>query len=252
MIRGSRRYTALLRNALALSAAATLLGATGCVTRPPTIAHVHIGHAITGVHVTPDHEGYLSTAERQARDTLELSKKALGSQDLTQIKADIAAAVKATDSEDEFSVKHALVMAANHLSFAATSDDATLNLQQSAPIFVGHTTRVVERCELIALLGKDVAASTSVKEATVSVQEVVKLADANVSGDDSNGDGIVGSDPSEFGLLQLRKELEAMIARERPAYVTVDRWYLFNLVRLPSGRWVFDKLSRGGNIEGYK
>jgi hypothetical protein len=34
--------------------------------------------------------------------------------------------------------------------------------------------------------------------------------------------------------------------------VTVDQWYLFNLVRLPNGKWVFDKLGRGGNIEGYK
>jgi hypothetical protein len=43
-----------------------------------------------------------------------------------------------------------------------------------------------------------------------------------------------------------------MIARERPAYRTVDQWYLFNLVRLPNGRWVFDKLARGGNVDGYK
>ena len=62
----------------------------------------------------------------------------------------------------------------------------------------------------------------------------------------------MGSAPSEYGLLQLRKELEAMIARENPRYVTVPQWYLFNLVRLPNGRWVFDKLGRGGNIDGYK
>src|ERR1700761_6014984 len=28
-----------------------LAGAGGCVSRPPTVAHVHLGHAITGVHV---------------------------------------------------------------------------------------------------------------------------------------------------------------------------------------------------------
>ena len=43
-----------------------------------------------------------------------------------------------------------------------------------------------------------------------------------------------------------------MIGREKPPYVTVDQWYLFNLVRLPNGKWVFDKFGRGGNIEGYK
>ena len=229
-----------------------LLGAAGCVSRAPTIAHVHIGHAITGVHVTPNQEGYLVTAERRAGQAVEFSHVAAASTDLAVIKQNVAAAVKATDSADDFGVKQAIVMAANHITFAATSDDATVNVQQAAPIFASHITRVVERCELIVLLGKDVEASTSVKEAAISVAELGKLTQANVSGDDSNGDGVVGSSPSEYGLVQLRKELEAMIARENPRYVTVPQWYLFNLVRLPNGRWVFDKLGRGGNIDGYK
>jgi len=111
---------------------------------------------------------------------------------------------------------------------------------------------VVQRCDLIALLSKDVAASTSAPEASVSVAEIVKLTQANLNGEDSSGDGKVGSVPAGYGLVQLRKELDAMVARENPPYVTVDRWYLFNLVRLPNGKWVFDKFGRGGNIEGYK
>jgi hypothetical protein len=213
-----------------------LLAATGCVSRAPTIAHVHIGHAITGVHVTPNQEGYLVTAERRGGQAVEFSRMAAGSTDLAVIKQNAAAAVKATDSEDDFGVKQAIVMAANHITFAATSEDASVNVQQAAPVFAAHITRVVERCELIVLLGKDVEASTSAKEAAVSVVELGKL----------------GSAPSEYGLVQLRKELEAMIARESPRYVTVPQWYLFNLVRLPNGRWVFDKLGRGGNIDGYK
>jgi hypothetical protein len=229
-----------------------LLAAAGCVSRAPTIAHVHIGHAITGVHVTPNQEGYLVTAERRGGQAVEFSRIAAGSTDLAVIKQNVAAAVKATDSEDDFGVKQAIVMAANHITFAATSDDASVNVQQAAPVFAAHITRVVERCELIVLLGKDVEASTSAKEAAVSVIELGKLTQANVGGDDANGDGVVGSAPSEYGLVQLRKELEAMIARENPRYVTVPQWYLFNLVRLPNGRWVFDKLGRGGNIDGYK
>jgi hypothetical protein len=229
-----------------------LLAATGCVSRAPTIAHVHIGHAITGVHVTPNQEGYLVTAERRGGQAVEFSRIAAGSTDLAVIKQNVAAAVKATDSEDDFGVKQAIVMAANHITFAATSEDASVNVQQAAPVFAAHITRVVERCELIVLLGKDVAATTSAKEAAVSVIELGKLTQANVVGDDANGDGVVGSAPSEYGLVQLRKELEAMIGRENPRYVTVPQWYLFNLVRLPNGRWVFDKLGRGGNIDGYK
>jgi hypothetical protein len=229
-----------------------LLGVSGCVSRAPTIAHVHIGHAITGVHVTPNQEGYLVTAERRGRETAEFVKLAAASSDLAEIRKNAASAVHATDSEEDFGVKQAIVMAANHITFAATSDDATVNVQKAAPIFAADITRVVERCELIVLLGKDIAASTSAKDAGASVVEMGKLAQANLVGDDANGDGVVGSVPAEYGLVQLRKELEDMIARENPRYETVPQWYLFNLVRLPNGKWVFDKLGRGGNIDGYK
>jgi hypothetical protein len=227
--------------------------AAGCVSRrPPTVAHVHIGHAITGVHVTPNKEGYIVSAERRARETTEFAVKAAASTELADIKRNIQQASEATNSIDAFGVKESVVMAVNHVTFAATSDDASLNVQKAAPQFAADSTRVVERCDLIALLSKDVQASSTVKEASISVTEIVKLAQANESGDDSNGDGVAGSVPSEYGLLQLRKELEAMVSHENPPYVTVDQWYLFNLVRLPNGKWVFDKLGRGGNIEGYK
>jgi hypothetical protein len=238
----------------ALLAVALLLPfATACVSRrPPTVAHVHIGHAITGVHVTPNKEGYLVSAEHRAQETIDYTAKAAASHDLAEIKRNIALASQATGSDESFGVKESMVMAANHVTFAATSDDATLNVQKSAPQFASDSTRVIERCDLIVLLSKDVQSSASVDEASVLVTEIAKLAQANLSGDDSNGDGVAGSVPSEYGLVQLRKELEAMIARENPPYVTVDQWYLFNLVRLPNGKWVFDKFGRGGNIEGYK
>ena len=49
-----------------LIALMALAACGGCVSRPPTIAHVHIGHALTGVHVTPNHEGYFVQAEERA------------------------------------------------------------------------------------------------------------------------------------------------------------------------------------------
>jgi hypothetical protein len=231
---------------------ALLASAAGCVSKPPTIAHVHIGHALTGVHVTPNHEGYFVQAEKRAREAIDAAQKAAAGDDLGEIRKHAAAAARATDSEDDFGVKQALMMAANHISFAATSDDASINVQKSAPVFSGDITRVMERCQLIVLLDKDVAESHTVAEARVSVQEMSKLAQANLAGDDADGNGKTGGTAGEYGLVQLRKEVEDMVARENPRYVTVDQWYLFNLVRLPNGKWVFDKLGRGGNIEGYK
>jgi len=229
-----------------------LAGTSACVTRPPTIAHVHIGHALTGVHVTPGHKGYILVAEQRADEVLAAAKSAGRAADLSALKAQIAVAVSANDNQENFGVKQSLIMAANHIEFAATSDDASENVIRAAPIFKHDTAAVIERCDYIDLLGKDVAASNSMKEASLLVEELSKAAEANVEGADSKGGGAKGSITADYGMAQLRAELEAMIARENPPYRTVDEWYLFNLVRLPNGRWVFDKLGRGGNIDGYK
>jgi hypothetical protein len=229
-----------------------MAASSACVTRAPTIAHVHIGHAITGVHVTPGHKGYILIAEQRADETLADVKAAAGATDLAQIKSQVAFAVNANDNQENFGVKQSLVMAANHISFAATSADASANVIRFAQDFKNDIAAVVGRCDYIDLLAKDVAASSSNNEAALLVQEMLKAAAANVEGDDSTGRGVKGSIPADLGLRQLRAELQAMIAREDPPYRTVDDWYLFNLVRLPNGLWVFDKLSRGGNIDGYK
>lgn len=230
-----------------------VLSCAGCVARPPSIAHVHLGHALTGVSVTPGQKGYLLEAEERAQNARQLAQQAaLSTSSLEQIKANVDAAVQATNSEDAFGLKHSLVLASNHIMFAATSDDASRNVRESAPIFAHDIGRVVERCELIGLLGKDVAASSDISEARLLAEEIAKLAAQNVDGDDSDGDGIIGNNPKEYGMVQLRAELLGIIGREDPPYRTVDQYYLFNLVRLPNGRWVFDKLERGGNIDAYK
>jgi hypothetical protein len=244
------RTSSFVRIALPLA----VLTATGCVSsRPPTIAHVHIGHALTGVAVTPGKKGYLLEAEDRAQNALDLANKAAQETDLGQIKVDIDAVVKATNSAEDFGLKQSLVMASNHIAFAATSDDASRNVRQSAPIFAHDISRVVERCDEIGLLGKDVRAAASMQEATLLSVEIRKLAEQNVNGEDSHGNGVPGRAPDEYGMKQLRKELEDMIAREDPPYRTVDQYYLFNLVRLPNGKWVYDKLGRAGNIDsGYR
>jgi hypothetical protein len=243
----------IMRTALRATVALLLVvTASGCVTRPPTIAHVHLGHALTGVHVTPNRDGYLLVAQARAQEAHAAAAQAATDTTLDSMKTGVAAVLAATSSEDNFGLKQSLVLAANHVSFAATSEDASANVQKSAPAFAHDISGIIERCELISLLGKDVAASKSQAEAKVAVDEILKLTTANVSGEDADNDGKIGSAPPEFGVSQIRAEFDAMIAREDPPYRTVDQWYLFNLVRLPSGRWVFDKLNRGGNIEGYK
>ena len=74
-----------------------------------------------------------SSAERRAKETIDFTAKAAGSHDLAEIKRNIALASQATNAEDTFGVKESIVMAVNHITFAATSDDATLNVQKAAP-----------------------------------------------------------------------------------------------------------------------
>ena len=123
----------------------------------------------------------------------------------------------------------------------------------SAWQFSDNATFVLNRCDLIAALGDEILNSSSTEEANLLSQELVKLTRANRDGSDANGDGIAGSTPEEYGLKQLRAELQSMIDREDPPYTTVDSWYLFNLVRLPSGEWIFRKLGMetNGQSSGY-
>jgi hemoglobin len=236
-----------------LVAAGALVAATlcsGCAQAPPTIAHTHIGHAVTGVHVTPNNEGYMALAERRAQTAISSAERA-NTADSTRVVTEVSQAVRACDSEEEFGLKQSVILAANHVSFAATSLDASLNLQQRAPEFAKNIARVVERCELIKLLGDDVRTAPTDRERRVLTGEILALARANLGGDESDGDGVAGSTPREFGVRQLRAEVDALVSGENPPYTAVDEWHLYNLVRLPGGRWVYDQFGRGGNINGY-
>ncbi len=243
-----------------------LLAAGGCATqRPPTIAHTHIGHALTGWVDTPHQEGLLVAAEDSAHAAVKAAEQAVANgDDLGQIKARVGDAVKATDPTDEFAdpqesmapygVRNALVGVVNHLSYAAASADASANVKAGAEQFGRDATGVLDRCALISALGRDILSLQSRDDALALSGELLRLTRANVSGDDSDHDGVVGSTPEEYGLKQLRDEIEAMIKREDPPYRTVDSWYLFNLVRLPSGEWIFRRLfpgSSGGGYGGY-
>ena len=237
---------ALLASTLAVSLM------TGCAQHTPSIAHVHIGHAITGAHDTPDKDGYFIVARNKADLALKFAEKTKGETDLNDLKYDIESAVRASDHEDDFGVKQAISEAANHINFAAMSADSSDNLKETSEVFSRNIAAVLDRCELIALLGKDVKMTASREEGDVFAQEITLLAYANVYGDDSNGDGVLGSVPEEYGLVQLQQELDALVERKDPTYETVDRWYLFNLIRMPSGEWAYRKWFDGGGSGGYQ
>ena len=48
--------------------------AGGCAHKPPTIAHTHIGHAITGFEGTPGDKGLFVVAEERAKEAQRLAR----------------------------------------------------------------------------------------------------------------------------------------------------------------------------------
>ncbi len=228
---------------------AAILAMAGCASRAPTIAHVHIGHAMTGWYETPNKEGLFVLAEKKAGESLKYAQAAAdGSRDLKRIKTNIARAGMLCDGEAmgnepkaQYGVKQALAGAVSHITYAATSLDATANTRAFADGFATNAAGVMDRCDLITALSSDIGGTESVEEAGLLAPEIEKLAHANLHGEDLDGDGIVGSYANEYGLAQLRRDIESMIAREDPPYTTVNKWYLFNLIRLPDGSWIFRK-----------
>lgn len=227
--------------------AIAILAMTGCSHRAPTIAHVHIGHAMTGWYDTPNKEGLFVLAEKKAAESLKHAQAAAdGSRDLKRIKTNISLAGMLCDGEameneskGQYGVKQALAGAVSHITYAATSPDATANTRAFADSFAANAAGVMDRCDLITALSSDIKGTDSVEEAGLLAPEIEKLARANLHGEDLDGNGIVGSYADEYGLAQLRREIEGMIAREDPPDATVNKWYLFNLIRLPDGSWIF-------------
>ena len=243
-----KHTTALVMGGVKIFAALIIL--SGCATRAPTIAHAHIGHAMDGWAETPDQVGLLVTAENAARAALNESEAAVAAKgDMARIRYNIAQIIsytnpnyyasQASTERKQYGVKNAIAETAHHITFAAKSPDASANVRNSAQQFSLNTNYLLGRCDTITLLANEILQSQSAEEATILSGELVKLTLANLNGDDSNGDGIIGSAPEEYGLKQLREELLAMINREGSGYTSVDTWYLLNLIKLDSGVWVY-------------
>lgn len=253
------KRTAFLLTFLAYSGMSILCG---CATHTPTTAHTHIGHAMAGWPDTPNQEGLFVAAENAAQSALQAAENATNKQNgLPEIRQDVSRVIRYTNPEEDldqeeedgkqYGVKNALTGAVHHITYAAQSPDASANVKSFAPEFATDASFVLDRCDLITALGNDILQASSENEADVLSGELLKLVRTNVYGNDSNGDGVTGSSPKEYGLKQLRAKLEAMIDREDPPYETVDTWYLFNLVRLPSGEWIFRQLSSPGSGKKY-
>lgn len=225
----------------------------GCAHKAPKISHVHVGHALTGWHDTPEQRGFFVTAEMKARSALRHAQEASQpGKRLDQVQASIGRLMLDTDSGaaagggERYGVRQALKAAIDHMVFAAEVEDASRNIRASVPILVDDAAIILARCDSIMAFGKEAVASTNPDEVKVLAAEILRMSRANVDGEDTDGHGVAGAKREGYGLKQLRRDLIDMTEREDPPYTTVSTWYLFNLIRLPSGSWTFRERSGPG------
>jgi hypothetical protein len=226
----------------AIAMATCLFAMTACAHKPPTIAHTHIGHAVTAFDGTPGEKGLFTIAEERASQALAHAEAAVADRAaLGTVKMEVRNVVDIY-AADDFGIKSAMDEAARHIEFAATSADASANVRQKAGEIRAAANGILSRSDLIILLGNDVLATDSADEAKLLASEIHTLANTNVNGG-ANG---------EYGVAQIRDMIDLMIESEDPAYVTVDRWYLFHLVRLPDCDtcWAWRKWANSSN-RGY-
>jgi len=231
---------------------------TACVTtQTPKISHVHVGHAMTAWHDTPDELGLFITAEKETEIAYEHAQYAVeNSHDIKLLKMHIKHVQHAMDPKLikegpglDYGFIKAMNSARDHIFFAADSKDASENIKAFALLWSKDVEAIIERGKLILALSKEVIKSNSHEEMIVLSEEIKLLLQQNLYGYDSDGDGSIGNVKEDFGILQLKDQMNIMIAKEDPPYHTVDKKYLFGLIRLPSGEWMF-KSSSSGNTSG--
>ncbi|MGI9236453.1 MAG: hypothetical protein ACR2QZ_03610 [Woeseiaceae bacterium] len=229
-------------------------GVVGCTTQQPLISHAHVGHALTTWHDTPGQQGLMEVAaadlriaEREARMACSNALSGSGTAHTANV---IYALVPEAQRNPEFKgpgsgygAVRALMGTVEHLEYAATSADASLNLVTAVAQLSLHGETVHARLEVATELAQTMLSAPSAEFADhcSRLQQELRVA--------LHG-GVVGPRDDGFstiGFNALHAEVLATLRREQdPAYEPVPRRYVLGLVRLPSGEWQY-RLPRSTN-----
>ena len=186
------------------------------------MAHVHIGHVMTGWKDTPEKRGFLPTAIAEAKVAAQHAGFAADkTTNLAWMKTHIGHVMHAVDPSVEpkgpglgYGVIKAAGGAAKHVGFSAKSGGASENVKTHA-VHVGASTKnAVTWGKLIVRLGKKVKAAKTVDQAAPLVKKIEELATRLVAGEDVNGDGKVTWHAGEGGLDTAKKHMGFMTKGE--------------------------------------
>jgi hypothetical protein len=208
----------------------------GCVHRQPLVSHAHVGHCLTTWRDTPGRQGLLPVARAELDTARREADAALGD-DLSRAQkiAHIRNISHALNPDAErlgpgsgYGAIRALEGAIEHLEYAATSDDASVNLVTTIAQLTGMGGRIVERLRDAAARAKsaDTRQAAELDRTALELRAALKTI-------------ALGSDANEpVGLEQFQAQLDAMLAREtNPKYQPLPEKFLLGLIRMPNGKW---------------
>ncbi|WP_418316233.1 hypothetical protein [Piscinibacter sakaiensis] len=232
---------------IVLLLAATFLSGCYTVVRP-TIAHVHLGHTLSGWVDTPERIGLLEVAEREAAVAAEQAAKAHQSgRNPAELKRHVDGVLHALDPKlvsqgpgTGYGLIRAIEGGTDHLKFAADSPDASKNLKDSVLGLESTASKVRQGARVGVAICQEIRASNK-PEDLVSLAEELKTQTASLVRDTKG----------------WRSQIEEMVGRENPPFSQIERRYLFGLIRLPNGLWQWhpdvDKAgSQGIGTSGYR
>ncbi|MGB0747595.1 MAG: hypothetical protein ACPGO3_02525 [Magnetospiraceae bacterium] len=248
------------RMRLSMTVAGVLVASTaltGCVQeQQPTIAHTHIGHALTGWVDTPDKRGLLLIAEEEAAigaDHAGFAIEAAATPEL--MREHVGHVLHAYTAENDnltetpglgYGTCKALIRGLDHMRFAAESPDVTQNARDGIKDIDAKAKTVVDRCNTIVALAHEIRRNPNDEEALVLTDELAKLTEQVLVGVDANRNGTIENSAKEYGIRGILADINAMTARENPPYAPVAERWLFGLIRLPDGTWQFKTQTASG------
>ena len=219
----------------------------------PTISHIHVGHAITGWALAPKKQGLLVVAELASISVATKSDillEATRNGDLVKSKALLEEITREIDPslidaeyKTSYGLRRAAAEAITHLQLASETEDASANVQRTVTQTVVRAREIINKTDELTVFLDAGLTSNSIDELEVIAEEIALSLKSIAGGPDQL---------NNYGLYDFREDIESMVAREDPAYETVESFYLFNLVKLPDGSWGFaSRRSRGAAGAGY-
>ena len=186
------------------------------------MAHVHMGHVLTGWQDTPGGIGLLPAAIDEAKIAETHAGFAVSQPgDLDWMKMHAGHVLNAVDPEAEpggpglgYGVAKAAAGVAAHVGFAAGSDGASDNVTLHAGHVAASAGNIAGWTAEIADLVGQVRAASEPGAAAPLVERIHVLTLTILNGTDANGDGTIGWQQGEGGLAQAEQHMGFMRAGE--------------------------------------